>query len=198
MDKNLGIIALNGLNDSIIKTNKIEVNQHSVFLDDEIGPPSEYRELISLLFDASENDEFVFYINSPGGSLASTRAIIEGMKNTPATVTGILMGETHSGGSLIAMYCHGLAVLDSAEMMIHTASFGSVGFTGNVKSHTDFTVNQVHKLIEDAYEGFLTPEEMIDVKKGVELWFSADDIRTRMESRAKILEAKQPTATTAI
>ena len=188
-NKQIGLIPL-GNNDSIIKTNKHEVCQHEVFLDEEIGEPAEYRELLSLLFNASEDDQFTFYINTPGGQLNSTRAIIEGMKHTQAMVTGVLMGETHSGGSLIAMYCHGLAVLDSAEMMIHHANIGSIGTANNVKTQSNFTVSQVESLIDESYEGFLTVEEMKDVKKGVELWFNAKQIRSRMEKRVKVLEEK--------
>ena len=183
----IGIVPMGG-ESSIIKTTELKTMQHEVFLDEEIGEPSEYRELLSLLFNASETDQFTVYINTPGGQLNSTLAIIEGLKHTPANVTGVLMGETHSGGSLISMYCHGLAVLDSAEMMIHTASFGSIGFSGNVKAHTDFTVSQVEKLIDEAYAGFLSKEEIEKVKLGVELWFSADEIRERMEKRMKYLE----------
>ena len=183
--------------DSIIKTTRAEVSHHEVFLDEPIGDPSEYRELISLLFTAPETDSFTMYINTPGGGLHSTMAIVEAMKHTVASVMGILMGETHSGGSMIAMWCNELAVLDSAEMMIHTASFGTVGFTGNVKSHTDFTVLQVENIIDKTYEGFLTPAEIKKVKSGVELWFNAKQIRERMEKRMELrrsqLEDKEVT-----
>jgi len=171
---------------TIIKTTKQEVSHHEVFLDEPIGDPSEYRELLSLLFTAGETDAFTMYINTPGGSLHSTMAIVEAMKHTNASVMGVLMGETHSGGSMIAMWCKELAVLDSAEMMIHTASFGTGGFTGNVKAHTDFTVKQVETLIDRTYEGFLTAAEIKKVKSGVELWFNAEQIRSRMKNRMEI------------
>ena len=190
----LNIIPLLGGQNDFIKATKVEANQYEVFLDEDIGEPSEYRELISLLFNASELDSFSFYINTPGGQLNTTMAIIEGIKHCQAEVTGVLMGETHSGGSMIAMYCHNLAVLDSAEMMVHHASFGSYGSAGNVKTHSAFTVKRVEEIIEDAYEGFLTPEEIVEVKKGVELWFNAPEIRERMERRVELLTARAEAA----
>jgi ATP-dependent protease ClpP protease subunit len=117
-------------------------------------------------------------------------AIIEGIKHCQAEVTGVLMGETHSGGSMIAMYCHNLAVLDSAQMMVHHASFGSYGSAGNVKTHSAFVVKRVEEIIDEAYEGFLTPEEIQELKKGVELWFDAPEIRARMERRNELLASK--------
>ena len=99
----MSIIPIVGGNDQdFIKSSKIELTNYEVFLDEELSEPSNYRELISVLFNASENDTITFYINTIGGSLATTLAIIEGIKHTNATVTGILMGETHRGGSIIA------------------------------------------------------------------------------------------------
>jgi len=36
----------------------------------------------------------------------------------------------------------------------------------------------------------MNKEEFAKVKSGVELWFDADEIRTRMASRVKLLEKK--------
>lgn len=163
---------------------------HDVFIDDEVSDPPEYRELISTLFNANDGDTVAIYINSPGGNLDSALAIIEGLKNTRAHVTGIIIGACHSAASLISMYCHEVAVMDNAYSLVHTASFGSSGNTNNVKSHTEFTVTMVEKLLNSTYEGFLSKEELHRVKQGVELWFDAEDIRKRFESRIKFLQAE--------
>lgn len=175
---------------NFINTTRLERNHHDVFIDTEITEPSDYRELISLLFNAGEEDSFNFFINSGGGHLNTALAIIEGLKHTNANVTAVLVGECHSAASMITMYCHEMAVLDSAHMMIHTASYGTVGNTGNVKAYTDFTTKQVESLLHDTYEGFLTKEEIAKIKLGVELWFNADEIRDRIQNRIKYLEDK--------
>lgn len=175
--------------DNYINTSPTTVNHHDVFIDCEITESSDYRELIALLFNANDGDTINLFINSEGGNLDTALAIIEGLKNTQAHVIAVLMGACHSAASFICMYCHEVAVLDSAYSMVHTATFGSVGFTGNVKAHTDFTVRMVEKLINETYEGFLTKEELVRVKSGVEMWFDADDIRQRMASRIKHLQA---------
>lgn len=162
-----------------------------MFLDEAIESPDNYRELIAILFNAEEGDSVNIYINSEGGELDTAIAIIEGLKHTQAHVTGVLTGACHSAASFISMYCHEMAVLDNAYSMVHTATFGSVGFTGNVKAHTDFTVRMVEKLINETYEGFLTKDEIAKVKSGVEMWFDADEIKRRMASRVKHLQALQ-------
>lgn len=172
--------------------NSIEktVHHHDVFLDGDITEPSNYRELLALLFNAGEEDSVNIFINSNGGHLDTALAVVEGLKATDARVTAVVIGACHSAASIISMYCHHVAVLDNAYSMVHTASFGAAGSTGNVKAHTEFTVQQVEKLLNETYEGFLSKEELVKVKQGVELWFDADEIRKRMESRVKHLEAK--------
>ena len=177
-------------NSQYISAQQQSFTHYNVFIDKEVGEPSEYRELISTLFNANLGDTIAIYINSPGGQLDSALSIIEGLKNTQAQVTCIIMGACHSAASLISMYCDEVAVMDNAYSLVHTASFGSSGNTNNVKSHTEFTVKMVEKLLNETYDGFLTKQEMVDVKHGVELWFDADEIRKRMESRVKFLNSK--------
>lgn len=176
--------------DQYINSVERTVHHHDVFLDGDILEPSNYRELLALLFNSGEEDTINIFINSGGGHLDTALAVVEGLKATHAHVTAVLIGACHSAASIISMYCNEVAVLDNAYSMVHTASFGAVGNTGNVKAHTEFTVRQVEKLLNETYEGFLTKEELSKVKSGVELWFDSDEIRNRIESRVKFLQSK--------
>jgi len=161
---------------------------HEVFLDAEIEEPSKYRELISVLVNAGPNDKIHLYINSPGGHLDTAAAIVSGILSSEAEVTAFIMGACHSAASIIAMYCHAVHVYDTAYMMVHTASFGSSGNTPTVKAHTDFTVKQCENLMKDAYEGFLTPDELKKVLNGIELWYNAEEIKPRLKKRFAAVE----------
>jgi len=176
------------LNNVHINTIECTTRIHEVFLDGEIEEPARYRELISLLVNAGENDKIHLFINSNGGHLDTAGAIISGILSSQAEVTAFLMGATHSAASLISMYCHAVHVYDTAYMMIHTASFGSSGNTPTVKAHTDFTIKQCEKLMEDAYEGFLTSDEIKKVLNGIEIWFNADEIKPRLKKRFAAVE----------
>lgn len=178
----------------MISKMEVALNHYNVHIDEEIGEPSKYRDLITLLFSSSENDVITLYVNCHGGSMDSALAIIEGMKVTKSQVRCIIMGACHSAASMISMYAHEMIILDSAHSLVHTATFGSMGNTNNIKTHTDFTVKQVEKFIHATYDGFLTPNELKNVKAGVELWFDADQIRDRMAKRNKYLEAEEKKA----
>lgn len=187
-DENVPNIFGGLLNNVHINTIQTTYCTHEVFLDAAIDEPNKYRELISLLINAGENDKIHLFINSPGGHLDTAGAIISGILSSRAEVTAFLMGATHSAASLISMYCHAVHVYDTAYMMIHTASFGSSGNTPTVKAHTDFTIKQCEKLMLDAYEGFLTKAEMDKVLNGLELWFNAEEIKPRLKKRFEAVE----------
>jgi len=182
------------LNNVHINTIESVYRTHEVFLDSTIDEPNKYRELISLLINAGENDKIHLFINSNGGHLDTAGAIISGILSSRAEVTAFLMGATHSAASLISMYCHAVHVYDTAYMMIHTASFGSSGNTPTVKAHTDFTIKQCEKLMLDAYEGFLTKAEMDKVLNGLELWFNAEEIKPRLKKRFEAVQLQDKKA----
>lgn len=186
----LAALLKQGKQNDYISVQERTARHFDVFLDSNIEEPSEYRELLSILFGATEDDTINIFINSNGGHLDTALAIVEGLKSTSGHVTAVIIGACHSAASIISMYCHEVAVLDNAYSMIHTASYGTAGNTGNVKAHTEFTTRQVEKLLNDTYEGFLSKDELTKVKQGVELWFDADEIRSRMEHRVQFLTQK--------
>jgi ATP-dependent protease ClpP protease subunit len=193
-DENVPSIFGGLLNNVHINTIESVYRTHEVFLDSTIDEPNKYRELISLLINAGENDKIHLFINSNGGHLDTAGAIISGILSSRAEVTAFLMGATHSAASLISMYCHAVHVYDTAYMMIHTASFGSSGNTPTVKAHTDFTIKQCEKLMLDAYEGFLTKAEMDKVLNGLELWFNAEEIKPRLKKRFEAVQLQDKKA----
>lgn len=173
-----------------INTQETVIKTHDVYLDQAIEEPSSYRDLISILMNASELDTVNIYFNSPGGNLDSACAIITAIQCSDANVKAHLIGACHSAASIISMYCSQVHVFNTAYMMVHTASFGSAGNTPTIKAHTDFTVTQIEKLLLDAYEGFLTKVELTKVINGIEVWFDSDQIVERFRGRMKVLSQR--------
>ena len=173
-----------------IKTSRQELCSHQVYLDEDIGEPKKYRDLINLLYTCSEDTEFNLFINTCGGNLSSAMAIIEAINNTNGTVRAIITGEAHSAGSIIALSCHEVIVTDSAHMMVHTASYGTGGNVSNVQSHVDFSTRRINKILDKIYTGFLTEAEFVVLRQGVEFWFDSEQIIDRLKTRQAILNAK--------
>ena len=175
----LGQQTQNGL----IRTMPIQINNHLIFIDDDIGDPALYRDVIHCLATCGENDNVNFLINSNGGRTDSIWQIIEAMKGCRGDVAATVIGSAYSAASMLACMAPECYIADSAEFMLHTAHYGSIGTVPNVKGQTDFATKQINRLLDICYAGFLTPRELEDLKNGREWWFDADEARERMAKR---------------
>lgn len=164
--------------------------EYTIYIDGEIGPPSEYRDETQILLNASQNDDISIVINSHGGQVNTAQQLIEAINYSSANVSAILVGDCSSAATMIALSCPNVVVLDSAEFMIHNGSYISGGISPRVKDHADFTHTQLNNMIDKYYTGFLTKKEIADVKNGVEFWFNANEIRERFKTRQKFLKSK--------
>ena len=175
----------------LIRSIQQQFNAHLIFIDDDIGDPAMYRDVIHCLATCNENDTVNFLINSNGGRTDSIWQIIEAIKGCRGDVAATVIGSAYSAASMLACMVPECYSADSAEIMIHTAHYGSVGTVPNVKSQTDFTTRQMNKLLDICYTGFLTAKEMEELKNGREFWFDAEEARTRMSKRYEFLLKQQ-------
>ena len=167
----------------LIRTMPLQINQHLIFIDDDIGDPPLYRDVIHCLATCNENDSVNFLINSNGGRTDSIWQIIEAMKGCRGDVAATVIGSAYSAASMLACMAPECYIADSAEFMLHTAHYGSIGTVPNVKGQTDFATKQINRLLDICYTGFLTPKELEELKNGREWWFDADEARERMLKR---------------
>ena len=175
----------------LIRTITQQINTHLVFIDDDITSPSNYRDVIHCLATCGENDSVNLLVNSSGGRTDSIWQIIEAMKGCRGDVSVTVIGAAYSAASMLACMAPECYIADSAEFMLHTAHYGSIGTVPNVKGQTDFATRQINKLLDQAYKGFLTDKELEELKNVKEFWFDSDEAIRRMGKRYKYLESLQ-------
>lgn len=171
----------------LIRTITQQMNTHLVFIDDDITDPRNYRDVIHCLATCSENDSVNLLVNSSGGRTDSIWQIIEAMKGCRGEVSVTVIGAAYSAASMLACMAPECYIADSAEFMLHTAHYGSIGTVPNVKGQTEFATRQINKLLDQAYKGFLTDKELDELKNGKEFWFDAEESGKRMTKRYKYL-----------
>ena len=171
----------------LIRTISQQVNTHLVFIDDDITSPSNYRDVIHCLATCSDNDSVNLLVNSSGGRTDSIWQIIEAMKGCRGEVSVTVIGAAYSAASMLACMAPECYIAESAEFMLHTAHYGSIGTVPNVKGQTDFATRQINRLLDKAYTGFLTDKELEELKNGKEYWFDAEEAGKRMVRRYKYL-----------
>lgn len=171
----------------LIRTITQQMHTHLVFIDDDIVAPSNYRDVIHCLATCSDNDSVNLIVNSSGGRTDSIWQIIEAMKGCRGDVSVTVIGAAYSAASMLACMAPECYIADSAEFMLHTAHYGSIGTVPNVKGQTDFATRQINRLLDQAYTGFLTPKELEELKNGKEFWFDSEESQKRMVRRYKYL-----------
>ncbi len=169
---------------------QIRKTQYTFNLDENIGAPVKYRNLINCLVEAEEGDCVRLIINTSGGRLDSTMSIIQNLRETAAETVAIVSGEAYSAGSAIVLACEQVAVLPGSSFLVHSASFGYGGKAKDVSDFVRFSEKQIRSFVETSYKGFLSPEEIQNVLDGKEMWMDDVEIIERLHKR-KALQEKQ-------
>jgi ATP-dependent protease ClpP protease subunit len=166
----------------------------TAYLDETIRESKYYRPLLQAIETLQQGDILQLNVNSYGGMLDGAVSIINSMQETEADVFCFIDGVAASAASMIALASPNLSVGPYASMMIHSATFGSFGKQSDVISHASFMDKRVKVLMQDIYEGFLTPKELDDVFMGKEIWLNSDEIIERLELRAEYQSKQQEEA----
>ena len=162
-----------------------------VYITDNIGEPSDYNELCSLLTDASEAETFVFHLNTPGGIIDTAFMIIDAMKNSKAKTVAHLTGTVASAGTMIALVCDELTVADHTAFMIHNYSGGVSGKGHEMKLQQQFIDKSLNEAFNDIYLGFLTEDEIAEVIDGKDMWMDKNEVLTRFKNKKELASEKE-------
>jgi len=165
--------------------------QFTVNLDEAVVEAKYYRGVVSMLMEATEDDNVVFLINSPGGRYNGLVALLEALKMTYATTCAVIIGECHSAASIFALHCDQVFVSDSAEMLCHQVSYMAGGKGSDVLSHVQHVAKISEKLMRSTYKDFLTEQEINEMLSGREIYLDSDEIKLRLDNKAKSMEAEQ-------
>ena len=164
--------------------------KYTVPIDTDFVEPSHYRAVVQMMDSATENDLVLFKINSRGGALSGLQTLLEAIKSTEAHTVAVVVGQCASAASILLMYCDSAVVTDSANALIHHVSFSTGGKGADVLSHVQHVAKTSEKLMNEAYEGFLTEDEIKEIISGKEMYLDADEMRERFDNREEYREAE--------
>ncbi len=124
------------------------LKERVIFLGGGIDSDSANLVIAQLLFLESEDPkkDISLYINSPGGSVTATLAMIDTMNHIKPDVSTVCVGMAASGGAwLLSAGAKGKRyALPNAEVMIHQPSGGAEGQATDI----EITAKQILKLRE--------------------------------------------------
>lgn len=167
-------------------TQVIPVTIHHIYLNGDIEHEADrYIDMISDIKLAEPHDQIYIYLNTPGGSLATTIQIISAMKQSQATVTTVIEGDVASAGTLIFLSGDEFIINDHCSFMIHNYSHGPYGKGHEVAQRVKFTEEHYSQIMREIYKDFLTPEELEDVLNGRDLWLNSEQVLERVEVKVQ-------------
>lgn len=169
-------------------TNTIQYTEYNLYLHGKIGEPDDFMEHFSVFKTANEGDVIRLYITSEGGSLASGQEYIRHMNECAAPIIGILGVEVASMASAIALNCDEIEVDEMSTMLVHSFSYGAFGSESAIYNQATFNNRLNERWVTNHYSNFLSPQQLQDVFKGVDVMLSAEEI---MEGWQKLKEYRE-------
>lgn len=156
-------------------------------IDEDIKAPVYYRNIVLALSELTENDMVQFNINSPGGDLYGLISLLTAVQDTKAFTVANIVGQANSSASFLALHCDAVELSPYSTMLVHSGSyFGIDGKSSDVKGYIQHLESIGEALVRETYAGFLTEGEIIKVLDGMDLWFNAKEIYTRLEKRNEL------------
>lgn len=168
----------------------IKCGTFHIYLFGQIVSPQQFISAIEVMRAASENDRVMIHLQSCGGSLDATDTFLQAMHECQAEIVVKASGGVHSAGTLILLAADSFMLSENFSSLIHNGSTGAYGKYSDYRAETAFTSKWMEKVIRNAYEGFLSDEEINDVLKGVDLWLDAEEWVERHEARNEYIQEK--------
>ena len=162
--------------------------KYEFYIDQDILEPSYYRNLITVLNNATENDLVILNINSQGGSLDSAISIMQALRDTRAETIAHTVGSCYSAATLLALSCNNVDVGEFSNWMIHDGSYAVASKSSDIVTRASFENKFIRNIFKSVYIPFISEQEMNDVMRGVDLWMTSEEVRERF---AKMQEKLQ-------
>ena len=156
-----------------------------------IGTADEHLEELEAIRSSGPEDLIVVYFTDCGGGVVGTgMSLINAVMETHAHTVAVLEGHNASMCSMIPLVFKEIIVTPYASMMLHSAAGSNYGTIANLERQSTFFSKMFSDFMEDIYDGFVDPLELEDLRKGLEIYLSADEIEERLSKRAELMQAE--------
>lgn len=167
------------------------VIQYDVYVSGEIGPAEDYTEVFEVIRSATPNDIVKVHINSHGGDMLTAIQFRRVLGECQGQVVTSVEGECMSAATILFLTADQQEVSPHSSVMFHHYSTIMGGKGGDLATRVKHDEKWSREIYEDVYKHLLTPEEIDDLIKGVDFYFTAEEILPRLEERALKLQDEQ-------
>lgn len=163
---------------------------YRIEIDDAIECVSQFSTAIQVLENAKEEDEIVIYLQTPGGSVNAGEAFVHAMRKCLAPIHIVATGGVHSMGTHILMEADSVELSHGFNALVHCGSDGAYGNVNEYRAKSKFDSEFRDRQFREAYEGFLTEDEISSALEGKDIWLDAQSWLDRAMARSDHFKAK--------
>ena len=162
------------------------------YISGHIGPAENYVQIFNQIRNLGELDFVKLHINSYGGDLFTAIQFMRVLQESSATVICSVEGACFSAATLIFLCGNEYEISHHSAFMFHNYSGVAVGKGGEMIDQLQHERKWSEKLLREAYNDFLTNEEIKSLLDNKDIWMEAADVVSRLEKKSKV--RKEPCA----
>lgn len=153
--------------------------------------PRYYLSYFKVLEEAHEQDDIIFYFNSPGGSATTLNLFLNALRRCKSKNILARVNYAASAAALLALFCDNIEFNMNATLMLHTYSSVFWGKSQETEADMQHTKKTLENTIRYICKKILTPEEIEQMLNGKDFYFDGEEAIKRLKARAQELLKKE-------
>lgn len=172
---------------NIIVKNKLDYvpKVYTINFFHDFDDPRYYLYYFKVLEEAHEEDDIVFYFNSPGGDINTLNLFLNALRRCKSKNVLARVNYAASAAALLALYCDNIEFNVNATLMLHTWSGVRYGKGQEIESDLNHSKKNYESMLRYICKKILTDEEIEQMINGKDFYFDGEEAVKRLKARAK-------------
>jgi ATP-dependent protease ClpP protease subunit len=174
-------------NKNITVKNKLDYTPkvYTINFFHDFDDPRYYLNYFKVLEEAHEEDDIIFYFNSPGGSIETLNLFLNALRRCKSKNVLARVNYAASAAALLALYCDNIEFNVNATLMLHTWSGFRYGKGQEIESDLAHSKKNYESMLRYICRKILTTEEIEQMINGKDFYFDGEEAVKRLKARAK-------------
>lgn len=159
----------------------------------DFNDPRNYLSYFKVLEEAHEEDDIIFYFDSPGGRIDTLNLFLNALRRCKSKHILARVNYAASAAALLALYCDNIEFNINATLMLHTYRGLFYGKGQEIESDYFHNKKNYESMLRYICKKILTDEEIEQMLNGKDFYFDGEEAVKRMKARVaeKLKESKK-------
>lgn len=153
--------------------------------------PRNYIPYFKILQEAHEEDQIIFYFDSPGGRIDTLNLFLNALRRCKSKYILARVNYAASAAALLALYCDNIEFNTNSTIMLHTYSGGYRGKGQEVESEVEHNKKNFGDLNKYILQKILSDDEITQLLNGRDFYFTGEEAIKRLKAKAAEREKQQ-------